>query len=119
MPIDQYNKQSLKEKITKKLIITKEQLYGAPADNEAREVSGLDFLGKIHLAETAIADNSRLEVSIDGTEGRRTIMGTPIAIEKTEHDAVLLMQETGSHYKEKFSIAGIIKMRAFRNSFFS
>jgi len=119
MPIDQYNKQSLKEKIAKKLIITKEQLYGAPADNEVREVSGLDFLGKIHLAETAITDNSRLEVSIDGASGRRIIMGIPIAIEKTEHDAVLMIQEDDTQYKEKISIAGIIKMRAFRSSFFS
>ena len=119
MPIDQYNKQSLKEKIAKKLIITKEQLYGAPADNEVREVSGLDFLGKIHLAETAIADNSRLEVSIDGVSGRRIIMGIPIAIEKTDHDAVLVMQEDDTQYKERISIAGIIKMRSFRSSFFS
>lgn len=119
MPIDQYNKQSLKEKIAKKLIITKEQLYGAPADNDVREVSGLDFLGKIHLAETAIADNSRLEVSIDGVSGRRIIMGIPIAIEKTEHDAVLVIQEDDMQDKEKISIAGIIKMRAFRGSLFS
>ena len=119
MPIDQYNKQSLKEKIAKKLIITKGQLYGAVADNEVREISGLDFLGKIHLAEIAIADNSRLEVSIDGVSGRRIIMGIPIAIEKTDHDAVLVMQEDDTQYKERISIAGIIKMRSFRSSFFS
>ena len=119
MPIDQYNKQSLKEKIAKKLIITKEQLYGTPADTEVREVSGLDFLGKIHLAETAIADNNRLEVSVDGSAGRRIIIGMPIAIEKTEHDAVLVIQEEHTQYKEKISIAGIIKMRSFRTSFFS
>ena len=119
MPIDQCNKQSLKEKVAKKLIITKEQLYGAPADTEGREVSGLDFLGKIHLAETAIADADRLEVSIDGVSGRRIVIGIPIAIEKTEHDAVLVIQEENAKYKEKISIAGIIKMRSFRNSFFS
>ena len=119
MPIDQYNKQVLKDKIAKKLIITEKQLNGMPIDNEVREVSGLDFLGKIHLAETAIADNSRLEISIDGAEGRRTIMGKPITIEKTGDDAILLMQETDTQYKEKVSIAGIIKMRAFRDSFFS
>ena len=119
MPIDQYNKQALKDKIAKKLIITEDQLNGMPADSEVREVSGLDFLGKIHLAETAIADSSRLEISIDGAEGRRTIMGKPIAIQKTEDDAVLLMQETDTQYEEKVSIAGIIKMRAFRESFFS
>ncbi|MGI5088621.1 hypothetical protein [Treponema sp. OMZ 805] len=119
MPIDQYNKQGLKEKIAKKLIITKEQLNGAPTDNGVREVSGLDFLGKIHLAETAIADNSRLEVSIDGVSGRRIIVGVPIAIEKTEHDALLVIQEDNTQCKEKISIAGIIKMRSFRSSFFS
>ena len=119
MSIDQYNKQSLKEKIAKKLIITKEQLYGSPIDNEVREVSGLDFLGKIHLVETAIADNSRLEVLIDGVSGRRIMTGVPIAIEKTEHDAVLVFQEDNRQYKEKISIAGIIKMRSFRRSFFS
>ena len=119
MPINQYNKQSLKEKIAKKLIITKEQLYGVPEDTEVREVSGLDFLGKIHLAETAIADKSRLEVSIDGALGRRLMIGIPIAIEKTEHDAVLVIQEENTRCKEKISIAGIIKLRAFRSSFFS
>ena len=119
MPINQYNKQSLKEKIAKKLIITKEQLYGVPEDTEIREVSGLDFLGKIHLAETAIADKSRLEVSIDGALGRRLMIGIPIAIEKTEHDAVLVIQEENTRCKEKISIAGIIKLRAFRSSFFS
>ena len=119
MPVDQYTKQSLKEKISKKLIIIKEQLNETPVNNEVREVSGLDFLGKIHLVETAITDNSRLEVSVDGAAGQRIITGIPIAIEKTEHDAVLVIQEADTHYKEKISIAGIIKMRAFRNSFFS
>ena len=119
IPIDQYNKQSLKEKIAKKLIITKDQLYGAPVDNEVREVSGLDFLGKIHLAETAIAGADRLEVSVDGIAGRRTITGIPIAIEKTEHDAVLAIQGENAPYIEKISIAGIIKMRSSRSSFFS
>ncbi|WP_039926034.1 hypothetical protein [Treponema vincentii] len=119
MPVDQYNKQSLKEKIASKLIITEEQLYKTPMENEVREVSGLDFLGKIHLAETAITDGNRLEVTIDGAAGQRVFTGLPIAIEKKEHDAVLLIQEDGTQYKEKISIAGIIKMRAFRNSLFS
>ena len=119
MPVDQYTKQSLKEKIAKKLILSKEQLYEMPADNEVREVSGLDFLGKIHLAETAIGDSSRLEVSIEGTSGQRIITGFPIAIEKNEHDAILVIQEDDTQHKEKVSIAGIIKMRSFRSSFFS
>ena len=47
------------------------------------------------------------------------MIGIPIAIEKTEHDAVLVIQEENTRCKEKISIAGIIKLRAFRSSFFS
>lgn len=117
MAIDDYNKRSLKEKILNKLIITKEQLHGLPMDSEVQEVSGRDFLGKIHLAETAIAEKSRIEVSIDSTRGRHVIIGTPLSIEKTEGDAQLLIQDVRTQYKQKVSIAGIVKMKVFRSSF--
>lgn len=119
MPIGCDDKQNLKEKIAKKLIVTQEQLYGKPIDSDAREVSGLDFLGKIHLAETAIAEHNIVEVSVEEPTGQRIITGIPIAIEKTTHDAVLLIQVQDSKTCERASVARIIKMRAFRDSLFS
>ena len=119
MLISRDDKQNLKEKIAKKLIVTQEQLYGKPIDSDAREVSGLDFLGKIHLAETAIAERNIVEVSVEEPTGQRTITGIPIAIEKTAHDAVLLIQVQDSKTCERASVARIIKMRAFRDSLFS
>lgn len=116
MPIDEYNKSSLKEKIFHKLIITAEQLHRIPIDSEVQEVSGLDFLGKVHLAETAIADKCRVEVSIDGTEGLRVIIGIPLSIEKTEGGAQLLLQDVQTQYKHKIAIARILKMKAFHRS---
>ena len=117
MPIDHDGKQNLKDKIAKKLIITEEQLYGMPLDNEVREVTGFDFLGKIHLAETVIAERNMLEVAVEEAAGLRIITGIPLTIEKTAHDAVLHIQ--GNKIAEKISIARIVKMRAFRDSLFS
>lgn len=119
MPIGRDDKQSLKEKIAKKLIVTQEQLCGKPVENDVREVSGLDFLGKLRLAETAIAEQNIVEVSIEEPAGQRTITGIPIAIEKTEHDTVLLIRPQKSQTSERVSVARMLKIRAFRDSLFS
>ena len=108
---------NIKDKIAKKLIITEAQLYGMPVNNEVREVTGFDFLGKIHLAETVIAERNMLEVAVEEAAGLRIITGIPLTIEKTAHDAVLHIQ--GNKIAEKISIARIVKMRAFRDSLFS
>lgn len=112
-------KQNIKEKIAKKLIITKEQLADAPLGTEVREVSALDFLGKVHLAETAITGQQLLELTIDTATEQRVIIGMPISIEKAENDAILLLQETGTSAGEKISIARILRMRALQDSLFS
>lgn len=119
MPITHDDKQNLKEKIAKRLIVTRSQLWGKPVTGEVREVSGLDFLGKIHLAEAVIAEGNSLEVSAEGPSGQRMITGIPIMIEKTAEGAVLLMQVEGKRSRERISIAHIAKMRAFRDSLFS
>lgn len=119
MPAAQYEKRLLKEKIAKKLIVTQEQLRGKPTESDVREVSGLDFLGKIHLAETVITERSFLEVSVDEPAGRRVITGIPIAIEKAGDDAMLQMQIPGKQRCEMISIARVMKMRTLQYSLFS
>lgn len=118
LPIDAYSKCSLKEKIEHKLILTAEQLRSVSVDSEVQEVSGIDFLGKVHLAESAIADQNRLEVSIKGRHGLHVLIGIPLALEKTAGDALLVIEELKTRYEHKISIASIVKMKVFRNSFF-
>ncbi|MEL3906786.1 MAG: hypothetical protein P1P65_07140 [Treponema sp.] len=112
------DKRNIKDKIAKKLILTEAQLCTAFTDTETREVSGLDFLGKIHLAETAIAERRFVELFVDEPHGRRIIAGIPVAVDKTEHDAVLLIQIRDSQNYERVSIARTVKMVALRDSLF-
>lgn len=119
LPVSSENKRNLKEKIVKKLILTEEQLCGMPADTEIRAVSGLDFLGKIRLAELVIAGRNLLEIDVEEPSGHRMITGMPIAIEKEGGDAVLLIRGQDDQSYERISVALIVKMRALRDSLFS
>lgn len=119
LPMSRDEKQNIKEKIAKKLIIIPEQLAEVPPGTEVREAGGLDFLGKIHLAESAITAQQLLELTLDTAAGQRVITGSPLTIEKAENDALLLIRETGKTAPEKISIARILKMRALQDSLFS
>lgn len=119
LPLNQEEKQNVKEKIAKKLIILPEQLMNVPSGTEIREASGLDFLGKIHLAESAITAQQLLELTVDTSVGQQVITGIPFTIEKAENDAILLLQEPGKNTFEKISIARILKMRTLQDSLFS
>jgi uncharacterized protein TP_0021 len=119
LPLNQEEKQNVKEKIAKKLIILPEQLMNVPSGTEIREASGLDFLGKIHLAESAITAQQLLELTVDTSVGQQVITGIPSTIEKAENDAILLLQEPGKNTFEKISIARILKMRTLQDSLFS
>lgn len=119
LPLAYEDKRNIKEKIAKKLILTEAQLCRTSVDSEIREVSGLDFLGKIHLAETAIAEHRFLEVYVDEPDGRRVIAGIPITVEKTANDAVLVIRIRDTQEHTKVSIARTVKMIALQDSLFS
>lgn len=118
LPVSAEEKRIVKERIAKKLIISEERLRSASVDGEKREVSGLDFLGKMHLAETAITGQHHLEVHFDDQAGMRIVEGLPISIEKTDSDALLSMQVGEGRVYEKISIARTSKMVMVPQPFF-
>lgn len=113
------DKRILHEKIRKKLIICEEQLSKTSLAGEIHEVSGLDFLGKIHLAEQAIAEHNLLEIYFDESSKSPMIGGLPIRIEKTAQDAVLLLQTQQAGIYEKIPIGRIMRMIMIKESLFS
>ena len=118
LPISAEEKRTLKERIAKKLILSEEALHSASVDSEKREVSGLDFLRKIHLAETAITGQHHLEVHFDDQAGTRIVEGLPVSIEKRDSDAVLSIRVRESGRYEKISIARTSKMVMVQQPFF-
>ena len=118
LPISAEEKRTLKERIAKKLILSEEALHSASVDSEKREVSGLDFLRKMHLAETAITGQHHLEVHFDDQAGTRIVEGLPVSIEKRDSDAVLSIRVGESGRYEKISIARTSKMVMVQQPFF-
>ncbi|MGP1593955.1 MAG: hypothetical protein ACTTH8_01765 [Treponema sp.] len=112
------DKRILREKIRKKLIICEEQLSKTSLAGKIHEVSGLDFLGKIHLAERAIADHNLLEIYFDESSTPSVIGGLPIRIEKTAQDAVLFLQTQQDRIYEKIPIGRIMRMIMIKESLF-
>ena len=56
--------------------------------NAALEAFGMDFLGKIHVLESAIAFSDLVEINSAGG----IVTGFPVKIEKSAGDAVLVLQ---------------------------
>ena len=110
MDLSPEDKRILHEKIDQKLIICKDQLTAPIDEHAAHEISALDFLGKIHTATTAIHENNCLEIHFDNGGTQHMLIGVPIHLEKTESDAVLILQPKGSTAYEHISLARISKM---------
>lgn len=79
-----------REKIANKIIITAEQLSLDYRAEEIIEARGIDFLGKVHLVETAIKTGDMLELVFAKNDGKmQKYFCAPLEITKDENDAIL------------------------------
>jgi hypothetical protein len=86
----------LAARIERRQIVSESQLTGGSARHEKLEARNLDYVGKTIVARQAIASGSLVEVllpSADGEENR--ILGTPLALEKSGGETVLLLRPLG------------------------
>ena len=106
--------EELKSRIQRRIIVNESQLRADSVRPEKNEASGMDFLGKIHVTEHAIASESLLNIMCDGT----TYLVQPVRIEKQNGDAILkaLLQPDGV---EKFFQMGRVQyLKRIRGSVF-
>ncbi len=106
--------EELKSRIQRRIIVSESQLRGDSVRPEKNEASGMDYLGKIHVTEHAIASESLLNIMCDGT----TYLVLPIRIEKQNGDSILkaLLQPDGT---EKFFQMGRVQyLKRIRGSVF-
>ena len=97
-----------------KIIVNESQLRGDSVRPEKNEASGMDYLGKIHVTEHAIASESLLDIMCDGT----TYLVQPIRIEKQNGDAILksLLQPDGT--EKLFQMGRVQYLKRIRGSVF-
>ena len=106
--------EELKSRIKRRIIVSESQLRGDSVRPEKNEASGMDYLGKIHVTEHAIASESLLDIMCDGT----TYLVQPIRIEKQNGDAILksLLQPDGT--EKYFQMGRVQYLKRIRGSVF-
>ena len=88
MNLPKEQKEELLLRIRRKTIVHSAQLRSDSVRPEKTEAFGMDFLGKIHVLESAIAFSDLVEINSAGC----IVTGFPVKIEKSAGDAVLVLQ---------------------------
>lgn len=120
MNLPKEQKEELLLRIRRKTIVHSAQLRSDSVRPEKTEAFGMDFLGKIHVLESAIAFSDLVEISSAGG----IVTGFPVKIEKSAGDAVLVLQsddvknadiKNGTE-SQKISIAQARSIKRIRSS---
>ena len=110
---------ALRSRIDRRIILTPSQLNPESVRVEKVEARGMDFLGKVRIAEYAITSGSLLEIAYDEKEGNRAILGRPVSTEKRTGDVYLKIVTEPDHALETVSIGKAVLVRRIRGSIFS
>ena len=114
---DKYQKESLLNRISRRLIISEAQLTAGAVRTEILEAEGMDFSGKVHLIEAAIKDSDLLEITLpDYKSGENyfTIVGNALGISRTAEDAVLRFSVRPSENIENIVVSRITYLRRLK-----
>ena len=106
-------------RINRKIILTPQQLIADSVKQEQIEASGMDFQGKIHVAESAITQRMMLELEYEdknGEEGIAVIVGTPTGVEKNSMDAAVHLVVEPDHEERTFSLGQARNVKRIRGS---
>ena len=109
IPSDQ--KEGLLGRIERRIVVNPIQLRGNSVRFEKLEAIGMDYQGKLHVVESAIQIESRVEVEID--HGAKVIVGRPKSLSKKEGDAdVVIVLPDGT--TQKLSICKILRIKRIK-----
>lgn len=111
--------EALKSRIERRIILIPSQLDPESVRIEKVEARGMDFLGKVRIAEYALASGALLEIELDTQSEGRTIVGRPISTEKQTGDVLLTVLTEPDLVSEVVSLGKALLVRRIRGSIFS
>ncbi len=121
MAVTPEQKEGLLIRINRKIILTPAQLNADSIKLEQIEANGMDYQGKVHVAESAITQNMMLELEFDDKNapgGIAVIVGTPLGVEKNQLDSVVHMSVEPEHEERTFSLGRARNVKRIRGSVF-
>lgn len=110
-------KDALLSRIQRKIVISPVQLDPESVRPEKMEARGMDFLGKVRVAEQAVATGSLLEIHVDS--GNRILLGKPLSMEKKRGDMLIKLQSEADETIDIVSLGRAVLVRRLRGSIFS
>ena len=109
-------KEGLLSRIRRKVVLSPVQLRGDSIRFERIEAGGMDFSGKVHIAEHALSSHSMVELVFDDDTG--IVLGTPVSIEKKEGDAIMKIVVEPDKKSMTFSIGRANSIKRIPGSIF-
>lgn len=119
MAITLEQREGLLLRINRKIILTPQQLNADSVKLEQIEANGMDYQGKVHVAESAISQNMMLELEYDDKkekDGIVMIVGTPVSVEKNSIDSVVHLVVEPEHKEMTFSLGQARNVKRIRGS---
>ena len=117
MELSPNQKETLKNKICQRVILTKEQLAIASVKTEILEADGMDYLGKVHLFEAAIKAEDIMEITLpqyNKPSEYFTVVGKPLGIIKQYADSVVKLEVFPERNVENLVVSKMTHVKRLR-----
>ncbi|MGI0529416.1 helicase-associated domain-containing protein [Treponema socranskii] len=121
LDLSKAQKENLSARIDSKIILSAEQLGKDTVRSESAEAGGMDFLGKVHLVESAIASGDMIEVRMpkaDGSAKLETILCTPLSLAKASGDAEVSVHIEAAKKTATLSVSRAANIKLIKRSIF-
>ncbi len=112
MKMSQDQKEGLLNRIDRKVVINENQLVASSVRFEKLEAGGLDYAGKIHVAENALSSNVYLEITV--SDRPLPFVCRPKALSKKPGEAEITIVTEDSQQEETIPIKAIVHIKRLR-----
>ncbi len=108
--------EALRSRINRKIVLNSVQLRPESVRFEKIEAGGMDFLGKVHVAEHALASGSMIELRYEenNADGEKAVTGVPVSVEKRENDTFVKIISPGTGTERSVSLGRASHIRRIR-----
>ena len=116
-----HQKEGLQFRINRKILLIPEQLQGSSVKMEQYEATGMDFVGKVHVADQAIHQGNLLKLTyLQQDKETQVVVGHPVELQKIQGDCLIVLQiDQESQKLLTFSLGQAQQVRRIQGSIFA
>lgn len=120
MELAPHQREGLQFRISRRILLLPEQLQGSSVRMEQLEASGMDFVGKVHVAEQALDHSALLRLTYIRQGGEPQIVtGFPQKLQKTQGDSLVTLQGQDGQELGAYSLGQAHSVRRILGSIFA